>query len=150
VRSQSSAAESELSVFSTIGGLAMSAQKELDHLGEHEASTVSVVHQALRREVNEEINHVNGRLHVAEDETMDAMCECVHGGCTGMVSVPMAAYEQVRRFPTRFFVKAGHEVMEDERVVSEGDDYVVVEKFGDGGSYAVTSDPRSRRSRRGP
>jgi hypothetical protein len=125
----------------------MSVQEELDQLSEDGESGVSAVHQALRREVNEQISDVNGRLHLAESETMDVMCECVHEGCTGMVSVPIAAYEQVRRFPTRFFVKAGHEVSENERVVSEGEDYVVIEKFGDGGSYAVASDPRKRRSR---
>ena len=128
----------------------MSAQRELDHLSDDGASAVSVVHQALRREVNERISHVNGRLHLAEDERMDVMCECVHGGCTGMVSVSIAAYEQVRRFPTRFFVTAGHEELESERVVSKREGYVVVEKFGDGGPHAVASDPRNRRSRRRP
>jgi hypothetical protein len=125
----------------------MSAQGEVGYLDESEDAEASAVHQALRREVNEQISDVNGRLHLADTATMGVMCECVHPDCTGQMDVPVAVYEQVRRFPTRFFVKAGHEVSENERVVSEGEGYVVVEKFGDGGWYAVVSDPRKRRAR---
>ena len=109
---------------------------------------VSVVHQALRREVNDEISDASVRLHITGNETMDVMCECVHAGCTDLIAVPVADSEQVRRFPTHFFLKAGHDVSESERVISENDGYVVVEKVGGNESYAVSSDPRTRRSRR--
>jgi 8-oxo-dGTP pyrophosphatase MutT (NUDIX family) len=124
----------------------MSPQGYVDDPGGGADDDVSVVHQALRREVNEEISDVSVRLHIEESETMEVMCECVHAGCTDLIPVPMAAYEQVRHFATHFFVRAGHEVSENERVVSENDGYVVVEKFGGDGSYAVSSDPRTRRS----
>jgi hypothetical protein len=45
-----------------------------------------------------------------------------------------------------FVVKAGHDVTEFERIVGETDTYVVVEKVGSGGSFAVARDPRRRRS----
>jgi hypothetical protein len=118
----------------------MSGQGHEDAGGEDD----SVVHQALRREVNEEISDVSVRLHIAASESMEVMCECVHAGCTELIPVPVAAYEEVRRVATHFFVKTGHEVSENERVVSEHEGYVVVEKLGGDGTYAVSSDPRSQ------
>jgi hypothetical protein len=38
-------------------------------------------------------------------------------------------YEAVRRYPTRFFIKEGHEVADVVRVVGYGTGYVVVAKF---------------------
>ena len=59
-----------------------------------------------------------------------------------------AEYEAVRRFPTRFFVKEGHEVAGGERVVGESEGYVVVEKIGAEGLRAVAIDPRRRAGRK--
>jgi hypothetical protein len=123
----------------------MSADRDADDLAADADDDVSVVHQALRREVNEEISDVSVRLHIAESETMDVMCECAHAACTDLISIPLAEYEQVRGFATHFFVKAGHEVSKNERVVSENAGYMVVEKLGDDGSYAASSDPRTQR-----
>jgi siroheme synthase (precorrin-2 oxidase/ferrochelatase) len=106
------------------------------------AGTSGVVHQALRREVNEHISAV------AEPELIEVMCECVRAECAAHVTMTLAEYELVRRFPTRFFVKAGHDVAEGERVVAEADGYVVIEASGRGGLYAVSADPRSRYRRR--
>jgi hypothetical protein len=106
---------------------------------------VSVVHQTLRREVNEQVRRLNSRLDGDQAERFDVVCECVFTGCTGRVEMGISEYETVRRFPTRFVVKAGHEVSESERVVDEGDTYVVVEKFGSGGAYALRADPRRRK-----
>ncbi len=103
-----------------------------------------VVHQALRREVNEQINSVNHDFHLAVPESMDVLCECIDTNCTGRIQVTVAEYELVRRFPTRFFVKEGHEVSEGERVVAESAGYVVIEKSGRDGLYAVGADPRRR------
>ena len=104
----------------------------------------AVVHQALRREVNESISALNQDFHVAAPELIDVMCECVHLNCTEHVSMTLAAYEAIRRFPTHFVVKAGHEVAEGERIVSDALDHVVVEKSGRDGIYAVSADPRRR------
>jgi hypothetical protein len=104
------------------------------------------VHQSLRREVNEQIASVNHDLGVVEDDTVEVICECVHPRCTGLIDMPISEYEAVRRFPTHFFVKAGHEVAESERVVAESDGYVVIEATGRAGLRAVASDPRRRRA----
>ena len=103
----------------------------------------SVVQQTLRREVNERIRQLVAAGGPAE-ETLDAMCECVAYSCTAHVELTIGDYETVRRFPTRFLVKEGHVVSESERVVAEADGYVVVEKLGRGGLYAVRADPRRR------
>jgi hypothetical protein len=126
----------------------MSAHGDVDGVADGADNDVSVVHQALRREVNEEISDVSVRLHIEESESMDVMCECAHADCKDLIPIPVAAYEQVRRVATHFFVKAGHEVSENERVVSKNDGYVVVAKLGGDGTYAVASDPRTRRSQR--
>jgi hypothetical protein len=72
----------------------------------------------------------------------------MHPGCEARVELTGSAYELVRRFPNRFLVKEGHEAASDERVVTEAETYVVVEKSGRGGLYAVAADPRRRRQRR--
>jgi hypothetical protein len=111
-----------------------------------------VVHQALRREANEHATRARSSLHVAgaddaADEALDVLCECVRPGCDGHVVLARAEYELVRRFPSRFLVKSGHEVSERERVVGQADGHVVVEKIGRAGVYAVGIDPRRRSTR---
>jgi hypothetical protein len=126
-------------------GVVVAAQPYEVSLEQIEQDDVSVVHQTLRREVNEQVRRLSSRLDGAQTETMDVVCECAYTGCTGRVEMAISDYETVRRFPTRFVIKAGHEVTEFERVVDEADSYVVVEKIGDGGSYALRADPRRRR-----
>jgi hypothetical protein len=108
---------------------------------------VDVVHQALCRDVNEWISSVNHDFHVTEPETIDVVCECAHVNCIARIVMTVTEYEDVRRFPTRFFVKEGHEVAEGERVVTESAGYIVVEKRGRAGWYAVGADPRRRHLR---
>jgi hypothetical protein len=115
---------------------------------ENTSATTGVVHQALRREVNEHISALSASFGVTEPETIDVFCECVRAQCAGLITMTVGEYELVRRFPTRFFVKVGHEVAEEERVVSESDGYVVIEARGREGVYAVSADPRSRYRRR--
>jgi hypothetical protein len=112
------------------------------------AGTNGVVHQALRREVNERISAVNNTFGVSGPETIDVMCECVRESCKAHIAMSVAEYEHVRRFPTRFFVKEGHEIAQEERVLSDANGYVVIEARGRGGVYAVSADPRGSHRRR--
>jgi hypothetical protein len=116
----------------------------------HEAAPADgVVQQALRRVVNEQISSLNADgVRIDGAETIDVLCECVRGACTARITMRVADYELVRRFPTRFFVKAGHEVAEEERVVEESHGYVVIEARGRRGLWAVSADPRSPYRRR--
>ena len=75
------------------------------------------------------------------------MPECIWNDCTAKITMIVGDYEAVRRFPTRFFVKEGHEVAEGERVVAEADGYVVIEAYGREGIYAIEADPRRRKLR---
>lgn len=108
------------------------------------ADGVGVVHQALRREVNEHISSLNHDFSVRPSETIAVICECIRASCTANVEMTVPAYDEVRRFPTRFVVKEGHEIGDGERVVDTADGYVVIELTGSGGLYAVGVDPRRR------
>lgn len=104
---------------------------------------VGIPHQALRRELNEHICSVNtDSFGVTSPETIEVVCECAGARCEAPIVMTLAEYEAVRRFPTRFFVKAGHQLADDERIVTESAGYVVVEASGAGGLYAVRADPR--------
>ena len=117
-----------------------------EELGGAGTDDISVVHQTLRREVNERIRELGRHGNREEPQTLEVVCECAYVACTGQLLMNASDYEAVRRFPTRFVVKAGHDVTEFERIVGETDTYVVVEKVGSGGSFAVARDPRRRRS----
>ena len=108
-----------------------------------------IAHQLLRRKVNESIRLLNHDFQITQTELIDVMCECVHMDCTEHVAMTRVAYESLRRIPTHFVVKAGHEVAEGERIVSEADEYVVIEKNGREGIYAISADPRRRQIRAG-
>lgn len=100
-------------------------------------------HQALRREVNERINEIGtGSSGLSADESIEVFCECAGPRCAAPITVTVAEYEAVRRFPTRFFLKAAHRLVDGERVVSEAAEYVVVEASGPAGRDAVRADPR--------
>jgi hypothetical protein len=126
----------------------MSAQPKDAPVYEVRSETDAVVHQTLRREVNERMRKLEARADGGAPDALEVVCECAYGGCKGRITMSASEYEAVRRFPTRFLVKAGHEVSECERVVAESDSYVVVEKVGRGGLYAVRVDPRRRMARR--
>jgi len=102
-----------------------------------------VVHQALRREVNERARIVDDG-HAGGRDAMHVMCECGHSSCTRLISMTIAEYESVRRFPTRFFVSEGHAISDGDRVVASLGRYVVTEKSGSEALYAVGADPRTR------
>jgi hypothetical protein len=124
----------------------MSAQpqeRRLSRVSEEDRPGV-VVQQTLRREVNEQIRSINEGFGVGEPDTIDVICECIHANCTTYITMTVADYELVRRFPTHFFIKEGHDVAEGERVVSESADFIVVESSGSAGLYAVSADPRRR------
>ena len=96
--------------------------------------------QALIREVNEQIHRLHPRfLH---DGQCEIICECVDVDCLSALELPLQTYENVRRFPTRFVVVPHHMNDASERVVDQGENYVVVEKVGPAAATAVGLDPR--------
>jgi hypothetical protein len=95
--------------------------------------------QSLFRDVNERIR----ALGVADQAQF--LCECTDLECLEPISLEVSEYERIRLIPTRFIVRPGHVIPDIERVIERGDEYAVVEKFGDAGSAAVAEDPRRRR-----
>jgi hypothetical protein len=100
--------------------------------------------QSLFREVNERIEHILDRFELTEGSMLDFMCECAHEECSERLEMTHAEYEAMRRVPTHFAVKAGHEIPDVEATVQTNDRYVVVAKFGAAGQEAINLDPRSR------
>ena len=84
------------------------------------------------------------RFELGDSNTVEILCECGHSNCCGRIAVTLPEYEQVRRHPARFFIRAGHEVSGKQRLVGEGTDYVVVEVD----EFSVCSLPH--RFQRGP
>ncbi len=92
--------------------------------------------QHLFREVNERI-----RL-IAAGEHPSFLCECANPGCTGTINVGVEDYERVREFPGLFIVRAGHELIERERIVEDREGFVVVETVGAPASVVNVVNPR--------
>jgi hypothetical protein len=100
--------------------------------------------QALFRGVNEQLRGLNEAF---ESVTRDSefICECANTSCMEHVTMTVAEYDAVRRFPTRFLVLPTHVLPEVERIAAEHDLYVVVEKVGAAGKAAARLDPRAGR-----
>ena len=100
--------------------------------------------EALFRGVNERVKEVKGELREAgSEDKIDFVCECGRGECVAQVRLGLAEYEDVRADPARFILKPGHETVLVERVVREGDGYVVVEKDPEEATVARETDPRA-------
>jgi hypothetical protein len=96
--------------------------------------------QSLFRDLNERIVELSEKF-----ETMGMLrfvCECALKKCVERLEMTHGEYEVLRRVPTHFAVKAGHELEGVEEIVDYTDRYVVVEKLGVGGLTAVKLDPR--------
>lgn len=91
--------------------------------------------EALFREVNENI----ARLEESYGSTITEpafICECANEACTEKFAVDLDIYQRVREEPRLFFVLAGHQDSQLERVVETDRDYLIVEKTGEAGEVA--------------
>lgn len=99
--------------------------------------------QSVFRDVNERIEKISQGVDL--DTAMhDFLCECAYVTCQERMAMTEAEYEAVRRVPTHFVVKPGHEIEDVEEVVDRTERYVVVVKLGVAGEMAMKLDPRSR------
>ena len=101
-----------------------------------------VISQMLFREVNERMRWLHTELEHGGE--LQIICECRHRGCLEPVSLSAASYDAIRRVPTHFIVKAGHEMPDVERVAATLNGYVVAEKTGHDAVTAIRFDPRKR------
>jgi hypothetical protein len=97
--------------------------------------------EAIFREVNEAIEA--GRWPGEENSAIAFRCECGELGCSRLIELTSAEYEQVRSHPRRFFIAPDHEMPEAEDVVERRQHYLVVEKREQAGKLAESTDPRS-------
>ncbi len=123
----------------------MSAQPQI-RTSADDAAGVAMRSQVLFRELNEQIRSLADGFGLGTD--LDLVCECTNGGCFERITISPEDYEAVRRFPTRFMVKAGHATAEVERIVEEKARFVVVEKIGADAESAIRLDPRRAGARR--
>ena len=101
--------------------------------------------ETLHREVNERLAQMDKRADAAwatDDERFEFLCECDRGdGCDTRLRMKLTDYERVREQDDRFAIARGHENLDIERVVDEGDGYLVVDKIAELEPY-VADDPR--------
>ncbi|MFL5959066.1 MAG: hypothetical protein ACJ75G_02205 [Gaiellaceae bacterium] len=95
-------------------------------------------HQLLIREVNEQIEKLNGEWDEGGPEIV--LCECAQAECLDKIEISADAYERIRHVPLHFVVKPDHVVAEGERVVAATAGYVVVEKLASDGRVASYAD----------
>jgi hypothetical protein len=95
--------------------------------------------ETIFREINERAEE----LATAVTGPTEFVCECARTDCTERLDVPLDTYEQVRARSRHFLVAPGHEQLQYERVVDQGDGWLVVTKIGIAGEVAEDEDPRS-------
>jgi hypothetical protein len=99
--------------------------------------------EVLFRDVNERLRELGEGFSMITEEA-EFVCECGNTACTSPVRMSLSTYEEIRSDPKHFFVIKGHEVPEVEKVLSEREGYLVVEKLPGGpAGAAIRDDPRS-------
>ena len=92
--------------------------------------------------MNERIERVSTSLQ-ATTESFSILCECGDASCTEQLEVSLRDYERIRRDPTLFFVRSGHEDPDVEQVVEQTENYdVVCKNAGEAAEIARKLDPR--------
>jgi hypothetical protein len=88
---------------------------------------------------------VNEGMEIGQDPAglLTFICECGRLRCDELVQLTRREYEDIRKYPRRFAILDGHEILEAEKIVERNDRYLVVEKAGDPESEIVEhTDPR--------
>jgi hypothetical protein len=98
-----------------------------------------VRNQILIREVNERLLETLGSF----EGVIDFLCECSNDACIETLLLSQPEYESVRAHANLFVVLSGHERTDVDRVVDQGDGYVLVEKIV-AVDEVIAADPRTR------
>jgi hypothetical protein len=98
--------------------------------------------EARFREANEQIQGKVLELG-AREHPAPYLCECDEPGCTTVVLLTAAEYEDVRSESRRFVVAPGHE-NPDDRVLGRHEGSTVIEKTGEEGRLVEELDPRRK------
>lgn len=84
--------------------------------------------EVLFRKANEQIQSTARRLYEKEEKDL-FLCECSSDECFEHLPVALKDYEKLTEGEARFIVLTDHDQSDLERIVSQHDGYVVVEKF---------------------
>jgi hypothetical protein len=87
--------------------------------------------ETVFRAANREIEHAEQEEGGGTHRSIEVLCECGRPGCSGLISLTIAQYNDVHTQEDRFVVVRGHENPNLEKVVEERADYLVVDKFGE-------------------
>jgi hypothetical protein len=98
-----------------------------------------VRNQILFREVNERVRET---LEAFEGP-VEFLCECSADDCIETAVLELTEYDRIRAHPNRFLVVPGHELLEVDRVVDQGQGYILVEAIA-AVDEVIRADPRSR------
>jgi hypothetical protein len=102
--------------------------------------------ESVFRDVNERLREIGEGFSLVT-ERAEFICECGNSTCVEQIGMPLAEYERVRSDPKWFLLAKGHEELDYERIVREGDSWFVVEKqTGGAAGLAISKDPRAPRS----
>ena len=113
----------------------------MDQRDQVEREVRAAQNEALFRSVNERLEALAETFQFIA-ETTSFICECSDTSCTEQMSLTVAEYEALRARPNQFAVRPGHVFPDMERVVTQNEEFVVVEKVGKGAEVAEDSDPR--------
>ena len=84
--------------------------------------------EARWRELNAELERGLSDIDRDPDERAAFVCECAKPDCVEMVKLKLEAYQRAHEDDRHFVILPGHQMPEVERVIDEGDGYIVVEK----------------------
>lgn len=99
--------------------------------------------EAVFREVNENVEHLQRTFAATQHEPLHIVCECDRLECADRLDVPLPVYERTRADSACFLVTPGHEDPTVEDVIDTGPGYVIVRKHpGEPQEVAAETDPR--------
>lgn len=98
--------------------------------------------EAMHRSVNREIEHASERFGDGPQDRLEALCECGEDGCSATIDLTLAEYDEAHQQRDRFVVAPGHEDLQIERVVTQTERYLVVDKFGEAEAVAENEERR--------
>ena len=98
--------------------------------------------EEIFRNINEKIEEGAERHQVVS--MLPFHCECGQLTCTETIELEPSTYDEIASHPLRFIVIPSHRIAEIERVVAEGDGYLVVEKLAEARAEIERQHPRPR------
>ncbi len=97
------------------------------------------------RDINARIG--DGAQQHGVDTPLPFHCECDNAGCVEKIDIRPSEYERIAAHRYRFILLPGHEDVLVERVIEQGDTYVVAEKIGEARAQIERDHPRERHRR---